>query len=58
MPGEGRIAWSEVFQLLAEKKYDGYLSYEAPNPIYWSRPPTDVARDAAAATRRLLGQLE
>jgi sugar phosphate isomerase/epimerase len=55
MPGQGRVRWTEVFGLLEEKGYDGYLSYEAPNPAFWARPPTDVAREAAAATRRLLG---
>jgi 2-keto-myo-inositol isomerase len=58
MPGEGRVRWKEVFGLLAAKGYDGYLSYEAPNPEYWSRPAADVAREAAAATRRLLAAVE
>jgi sugar phosphate isomerase/epimerase len=58
MPGEGRVRWNDVFQLLAEKGYGGYLSYEAPNPVYWSRLPAEVAREAAAASRRLLGQVE
>ena len=58
MPGQGRVRWKEVLSLLAEKGYDGYLSYEAPNPEFWSRPPADVAREAAAATRRLLGPIE
>ena len=47
-----------MFQLLVEKGYDGYLSYEAPNPELWARPPAELARDAAAATRRLLAQVE
>ena len=54
MPGQGRVRWKEVFSLLAEKGYDGYLSYEAPNPEFWARPPVEVARAAAVATRRLL----
>lgn len=58
MPGEGRVRWREVFGLLAEKGYDGYISYEAPNPLYWARPPDDVAREAASATRRLLAEVE
>ena len=58
MPGIGRVRWKDVFGLLAEKGYDGYLSYEAPNPQYWARPPVEVARDAAAATRRLLAAVE
>jgi hypothetical protein len=40
--------------LIAAKGYGGYLSYEAPNPATWSRPPEEVARTALAATRALL----
>jgi sugar phosphate isomerase/epimerase len=57
-PGKGIVRWREVFQLLQEKKYPGYLSYEAPNPEYWSRLPEHVARDAAVATRKLLADVE
>lgn len=53
-PGQGIVRWREVFGLLAEKNYAGFLSYEAPNPLAWSRPPEDVAREAADATRALL----
>ena len=52
------MRWREVFQLLREKNYQGYLSYEAPNPEYWSRPPEEVAREAVEATRELLAQIE
>ena len=58
MPGQGRVRWKEVFGLLVEKGYEGYLSYEAPNPEYWARPPREVAREAAAATRKLLASVE
>lgn len=54
LPGEGVVRWGEVFTLLAEKGYRGYLSYEAPNPTYWERDPYEAARDAFLATRRLL----
>jgi len=57
-PGKGMVRWKEVFQLLLKKNYQGYLSYEAPNPDYWSRPPEEVARDAVEATRKLLAQVE
>jgi hypothetical protein len=30
------------------------MSYEAPNPAAWARPPEDVAREALAATRARL----
>ena len=57
-PGKGKVRWREVFQLLREKNYQGYLSYEAPNPDHWSRSPEEVARDAVEATRKLLAQVE
>lgn len=53
-PGLGIVRWREVFALLAEKGYQGYLSYEAPNPELWARPAADVAREGVEATRRLL----
>ena len=55
-PGLGTVRWREVFGLLAEKGYAGYLSYEAPNPEYWARPPDAVAREALEATSRLLAE--
>jgi len=58
MPGRGRVRWNDVFQLLKEKKYAGYLSYEAPNPELWARAPVEVAREAAATTRALLASVE
>lgn len=57
-PGQGCVRWLEVFRLLAEKGYSGYLSYEAPNPLQWARPPVEVAREALEATRSLLRQAE
>jgi 2-keto-myo-inositol isomerase len=54
LPGKGKVRWKEVFQLMLEKNYAGYISYEAPNPEQWARPPVEVAREAAEATRRLL----
>ncbi len=53
-PGKGVVRWSELFRLLAEKGYEGWLSYEAPNPAHWARPAVDVADEGAAATRRAL----
>lgn len=53
-PGRGIVRWREVFALLAEKGYQGYLSYEAPNPALWARPAEAVAREGAEATRALL----
>jgi len=50
-PGQGGIAFRELFGLLAEKGYEGPLSYEAPNPAAWDRDPAEVAREALLATR-------
>jgi sugar phosphate isomerase/epimerase len=58
MPGQGRVQWKDVFGLLADKGYAGFLSYEGPNPAQWARPPLEVAREAAAATRKLLAEVE
>lgn len=55
-PGSGIVRWREVFGLLAEKGYRGYLSYEAPNPAHWARAPLAVAREGLEATRALLAQ--
>lgn len=55
-PGRGVIPWTELFQLLAEKNYTGYLSYEAPNPAQWERPALEVVREGVEATRALLAQ--
>ena len=53
-PGKGVVKWREMLGLLAEKKYTGYLSYEAPNPDQWARSPNDVAREGVEFTRKLL----
>ncbi len=53
-PGKGVVKWNEVLGLLARKNYTGYLSYEAPNPELWARPPHEVAREGVELTRKLL----
>ncbi len=53
-PGEGVVPFLEIFRMLGEKGYRGYLSYEAPNPVAWARDPEEVAREAVQATRLLL----
>lgn len=57
-PGKGVIRWREVFGLLAEKGYTGYLSYEAPNPELWAQSPYDVAREGVELTKKLLQDLK
>ena len=53
-PGQGVVPFAEFFALLARKGYRGFMSYEAPNPAAWARPPEDVAREALEATRARL----
>lgn len=54
VPGQGTVRWTEVFGLLAEKGYTGFLSYEAPNPVLWERSPFEVAAEGVRETRKLL----
>jgi 2-keto-myo-inositol isomerase len=53
-PGKGTVLWNDIFGLLAEKGYAGYLSYEAPNPVLWERSPYEVAAEGVTETRKLL----
>lgn len=53
-PGHGIVPFKEIFAMLAAKGYDGYASYEAPNPAAWARAAAEVAREALAATRAVL----
>jgi sugar phosphate isomerase/epimerase len=53
-PGKGVVGWTGFFGLLAEKKYAGYLSYEAPNPAHWARSAENVASEGATAARNAL----
>jgi sugar phosphate isomerase/epimerase len=55
-PGKGVVRWLEVFRLLRDKGFDGYLSYEAPNPAQWARPPLEVCREGVEATRGLIAK--
>jgi 2-keto-myo-inositol isomerase len=53
-PGQGRVKWVEVLQLLKEKGFAGHLSYEAPNPVLWARPPVEVAREGVSLMKGLI----
>ena len=53
-PGKGIVPFGEFFQMVQERGYRGYLSYEAPNPSAWARDPEEVAREALLATRKVL----
>jgi sugar phosphate isomerase/epimerase len=53
-PGDGVIDWPDLFTRLQRIGYRGYLSYEAPNPMFWERSPYDVCSEGVAKTRALL----
>ncbi len=55
-PGQGIVRWTDVLALLNEKGYDGHLSYEAPNPVLWERPPVEVARECVTTMRALIAK--
>ena len=50
-PGEGSVPFPAFFAAIRHKGYEGYCSYEAPNPAAWARDPVEVAREALEATR-------
>ena len=50
-PGQGDVPWRAIFSRGSIARYDGYLSYEAPNPAAWARAPEVAAREALDATR-------
>ena len=53
-PGRGRVPFKEFFAAVRKTGYAGFMSYEAPNPEAWGRPPREVTREAMAATRSML----
>jgi sugar phosphate isomerase/epimerase len=52
--GQGTVPIREMFERIAKKGYAGYCSYEAPNPAAWARNPTEVAREALEAAKKLV----
>ncbi len=52
-PGQVRVPFADIFRRLAGR-YDGYISYEAPNPELWKLSADGVAREALEATRAVL----
>ena len=55
-PGKGAVPFADIFRTLTAMGYQGYLSYEAPNPAQWNRPPDVVAREGLELVRALLAQ--
>ena len=57
-PGKGAAPFVEIFKTLMAMNYQGYMSYEAPNPAQWDRPADVVAREGVELVRGLLSQAE
>ena len=57
-PGKGVVPFVEIFRTLMEIKYQGYISYEAPNPEQWNRPAAVVALEGLETVRALLTEAE
>jgi hypothetical protein len=53
-PGHGAVAFVPIFTALMKMGYNGWLSYEAPNPMQWSREPSVVAEEGIRLVRALL----
>lgn len=50
-PGQGGVPFAAFLAALERTGYEGYLSYEAPNPAAWARDAAAVAREALEAAR-------
>ena len=57
-PGKGAAPFVEIFKTLMALNYQGYMSYEAPNPAQWNRAPDVVAREGIELVRALLAKAE
>lgn len=57
-PGKGVAPFVDIFKNLMAMGYQGYMSYEAPNPAQWNRPADEVAREGAQLVRALLARAE
>jgi 2-keto-myo-inositol isomerase len=57
-PGKGVAPFVDIFRNLMAMGYQGYMSYEAPNPEQWKRPPDEVAREGITLARELLAQAD
>lgn len=49
--GQGVIPFDQVFGLLVEKGYNGWIVYEVPNPAVWVRDPLEVAQSGLEEIR-------
>ena len=57
-PGLGVVPFVDIFRTLMAMDYQGYMSYEAPNPEQWNRPADTVALEGLERVRALIRQAE
>ena len=55
LPGLGILPLAEIVNALRRINYDRVTSVEIFRPEYWEREPLELAREARAATRQVLG---
>lgn len=53
-PGDGVAPWPDIVRALEAIRFDGYLSVELFNPIYWRDDPAQVARVSLAKLRAIV----
>ncbi|MBM3342513.1 MAG: sugar phosphate isomerase/epimerase [Betaproteobacteria bacterium] len=57
-PGKGVAPFVDIFKNLMAMGYQGYMSYEAPNPAQWNRSAEVVAKEGVDLVRGLLARAE
>ncbi len=55
-PGDGDFHLQPIFQRLRDIGYEGCISLELPNPMFWQSPPHQVGEIGMTALRVALGQ--
>ena len=55
LPGEGSLPLRAMVSVLREKGYAGWYAIEIFNDEYWRREPKEVAEEAMASLKKLLG---
>src|SRR6202034_1213708 len=54
LPGDGELRLEPLLHFLRQIQYDGWISLELMNPIFWRAPSSLVAQTGLTALRNLL----
>jgi 4-hydroxyphenylpyruvate dioxygenase len=57
LPGDGEFQLDALVQALRAIGYDGWVSLEVMNPVFWQMRPSQVAEVGLSSVQRLLGLL-